>query len=339
VYAVDAATGALRWRYPSTDRGLDGIVLAPPALSPDGSTVYVGTAWGPTVDFDAESAGSIYAINVGSGEASWVYQPVDHSLWWEPWAWMQRLAVGSDGTLWVAASMYTVDAGQAVIFALADAGDHATALQESWTQLDATGQWALGLALDESAGETWRVVVGTSSAPVLGAYRDLGAITAIDPATRGVEWQFYPQDASLSGGVTGVSLDANGNTFATVSGNSDVGHVIMLDVEGQLVWNVGLGGLAEWGSPSIGPDGTVYVADTRQCALRGFPIEDGLCDGVNITPVVYGIRGETVPLDTGRQDEIPANPVGEEECACGTALPRGLGLMPAGWAVLRRRRG
>jgi hypothetical protein len=229
-------------------------------------------------------------LNVADGALNWQETPVDTTLWWQPWAWIQRLAVGADGTLWVAASMYTADAGQAVLFAYRDDGDAPVALQDTWTQLDVTGQWALGLALDQSGGETTRVVVGTSAAPILGAYSTLGALSSVDPVTRAVEWEFYPVDASDEGGVTGVALDANGTVFATFSGTTDGGHVVGISRDGDLLWNAGIGGLAEWASPTIGPDGTLYVADTRQCALRGYPIEDGYCDGVNITPVVYAFE-------------------------------------------------
>ena len=42
VYAVDSA-GKLRWRYPAKKATLDNWIYTPPALSPDGKTMYVGT--------------------------------------------------------------------------------------------------------------------------------------------------------------------------------------------------------------------------------------------------------------------------------------------------------
>ena len=338
IYAVEQETGTLRWRYPDADRGLDVILLAPPALSPDGATVYLGGAWGPTVDFNAEAKGVIWALDVASGELRWSFEPVAEDLWWAPQAWIQRIAVGADGTIYASGSESTLDAGHAVVMAITDDGDHATDKWGHWPEVDGNAaQWTLGLALDEVDGQTWRIVLGSSNAPILGAYPDGGGVVAIDAATGDEEWEFLPRAQGWAGGVTGVSLDANGNVYATVSGASDGGRVFALDDAGALTWSVALGGQAEWGSPVLGPDGAVYVGDTRQCALRGFPIEDGYCDSVNITPTLYAIRGDSEPLDTGRTDTVPTD-TGDCGGGCGGAMGAPW-LVPAlGLAVGRRRR-
>lgn len=61
--------------------------------------------------------------------------------------------------------------------------------------------------------------------------------------------------------------------------------------DGSLLWQVETGGLVEWAHPVIGPDGTIYVADTRRCPWTFLPIESGACDAWNVTPALYAISG------------------------------------------------
>ena len=332
-YAVERETGTERWRFPQDDASLDIFGWAAPALSPDGATVYLAGAWGPTAEFNADAHGKIWALDVATGMLKWEYEPIEESLWWEPWAWIQRLAVGADGTLYVGASMYTLDAGHAVVFALSDEGDSAVETWDEWVEVDGgQAQFVLGLALDEVDGDTWRVVATGSNAYTIGQYPDGGAVTTIDARTGGVEWSFDPQSQGWNGGVMGVALDANGDIYATMSGTTDAGRVFSLDTEGGVRWDVEAGGLIEWGGPVLGPDGSVFVGETRRCAWLAWPIEDGHCDEVDIAPALYAISGAPDELDVERVDATAAN----ADCGCeGVA---GAGIFLPLFAIRRGRR-
>lgn len=335
-YAVDSETGAERWRFPRDEASLDVFAWAAPALSPDGTTVYLAGAWGPTAEFNAEARGKIWAVDVATGALKWEYEPINTGVWWEPWAWIQRLAVGSDGTIYVGGSMYTLDAGHSVVFALADDGDSAVETWDDWVEVDGgQAQFVLGLALDEVDGETWRVVATASNGYTIGQYPDGGAVIAIDATSGGVEWSFDPQAEGWNGGVMGVALDANGDVYATMSGTTDGGRVFSLDSDGLPRWDVEVGGLIEWGGPVIGPDGTVFVGETRRCPWLAWPIEDGYCDEVDINPALYAISGPSDELDAHRVDDVAV----DEACGCADVpVPELALLLPFAALGVRRRR-
>lgn len=70
VYAV-SPEGRLLWRYPEHAKTLPVTLWAAPALSPDGGTMYVAAAWGPTAeDLDVTSRGAVYAFDVGRGDGT-----------------------------------------------------------------------------------------------------------------------------------------------------------------------------------------------------------------------------------------------------------------------------
>jgi outer membrane protein assembly factor BamB len=94
VYAVDAASGVLQWKFPTRD-----VVHASPAVA--GNTVYVGS-WD----------GSFYAIDADTGQQRWVFKagedPATHNQ-----VGFQSSAAVVDGTVYVGcrdAHVYALDA-------------------------------------------------------------------------------------------------------------------------------------------------------------------------------------------------------------------------------------
>jgi len=89
--------------------------------------------------------------------------------------------------------------------------------------------------------------------------------------------------------MTGISIDADGVIYTGVSGAKDRGRVFAIRDDGTLMWQYTLGGLLEWSHPVIGPNGDLYVAETRRCLLNALPVESGVCNSTNVNPSIYAI--------------------------------------------------
>ena len=191
VYAVDAASGALRWRYPSSDFGLLQVFWAAPVLSPDGQTVYVAGGWGPAVDErDPAIPGTVYAFDVsstaGPGESrlKWTFDRARESELGTVNVYAFMAAAGSDGTVYVGASEYTDSWGTAVAFALEDAGDHASIAWPDYVDVDRyEAGMVYGLALREENGQTTRVYVTSANGYSLAGYATGGELMALEPSS------------------------------------------------------------------------------------------------------------------------------------------------------------
>lgn len=304
VYALSAA-GHLLWRYPHAAAGAPNTFFAELALSPGGETLYAGGAWGPAADdWDMAIPGAVYAFDLadpadsGDVRVRWVHHPVNQGAWWQPTVWVTRLAVGSDGTLYAAGPERTLGAPSAVLFALRDAGDHAEPAWSAMVDLDfGHASLSIGLALREVGGMTTRVYATSSNpfSPLFQSYPDGGVLAAVDPATGAPLWPrpFDPGDHGLHGALTGLALGADGVIYTGVSGRNreQGGTVLALAEDGSLLWQQPVGGLLEWSHPVLGPAGELYFADTRRAVCILFPLESGACDGVDIDPAVYALRG------------------------------------------------
>ncbi|MCB1034814.1 MAG: PQQ-like beta-propeller repeat protein, partial [Acidobacteria bacterium] len=307
VYAVSPA-GELLWRFPSQDRSWSNIFLAAPALSPDGRTLYVAGAWGPTTDdWDVAVPGTILAFDLSSPEGTgeerlrWVFQPVNQAEPWMASVWTTSLAVGSDGTLWASGAQREILGFSAVLFALRDEGDGASLVWPRMVYLDrGRAAISLGLALREVGGVTARIYATSGNAfSGLGQrYAAGGKLYAVDPADGSPLWDeaFDPEDFGGKGSMTGIALGADGTIYTGVSGETEGGRVFAVREDGVLAWQQPVGGLLEWSHPVLGPAGGLYFADTRRCAAAFLPIESGACDGLDIDPHLYVIPG------------LPANP-------------------------------
>jgi len=298
VYAV-TPRGRLKWRYPQASKGRETIFLAAPALSPDGRTLYVGGGWGPTVENygDRSVQGSVLAFDVaasgrtGDERLKWELRPAYEREPGAPTIWVTGLAVGSDGTVFALGSS-PVGAGTAVLFALRDRD---TAAEYAWPQpvdLDrGRAAVALGLALREVGGVTTRVYASSGNVYGFGGYRRGGKLYALDPGTGSPLWTvpFDPEAHGGRGSMTGIALDAGGVIYTGVSGERSGGRVFAIREDGHLLWQFQLSGLLEWAQPVLGPEGNVYVADTRRCLFNFLPIESGGCLGVSPDPRLYVI--------------------------------------------------
>jgi outer membrane protein assembly factor BamB len=294
IYAI-SPEGALLWRYPASEASMPNVIWAAPALSPDGETVYVGGGWGPTVGNRNDAIeGGIYAFDAATGAVKWIFHPKNDAEWWKPTIWTEHLAVGTDGTIYAAGTEYTLGGGSAVLFALRDLGTSATYAWPRMIDIDrGRARFAEGIALRETGGQTRRVYA-TSGNPFIGAgYIRGGTLVAVDATSGTLLWTFDPESHGGIGSMTGIAIDTDGVIYTGVSGATNGGRVYAIRENGSLLWQYPLGGLLEWAHPVIGPQGDLYVAETRRCILNAFPVETGACGNLDVNPRVYAIRSAT----------------------------------------------
>ncbi len=323
LYAL-SPTGEELWRWPSQAASADNVFLAPPALSPDGATLYLAGAWGPKMNqWDIDVPGAIHAFDTaagaGPGDARlrWSYEPYNLDEWWDPTVWTTALAVGSDGTLYCAGAEYTAGDHSAVAFALRDLGDHAELAWPAMVDLDRDrGSVSYGIALREVNGATTRVYAtsGNIFNTLADAYSEGGKLYALDPATGASLWAdpFDPEQHGSGGSFMGIAIDADGVIYTSVSGLQDSGHVFALDPDGQILWTYVTDDLLEWSHPVLGPQGHLYVAESSRNLCMVHPIETGACDGEDIDPVIHVIRAEEGGMadddDSGDDDDDSTGP-------------------------------
>lgn len=315
IYALNP-DGSLRWRYPSQTRGLDAIVWAPFALSPDGATMYAATAWGATVDdFDGSIQGRVFSFDVGAATGSgeerlrWTYTPINTDRWWQPTIWTRVLAVGSDGILYFGGMEATFGGGTAVVYALEDQGDAAVGAWPTYVDVDYDrAQYLTGLALREEGGLTRAVVATSGDRYTAGSFGTGGLLQVMDPSDGAVQWSFNPEDYGASGALSGVAIDAEGRLYTGAGGTVDSGGMVFaLDASGAVLWSFATEGMMAWAHPVLGPRGDLYFADFQECALFGLPIEWGFCDNFDITPTLYAVftSDPSEPVDTSEPDDSP----------------------------------
>lgn len=297
VYAIDA-DGHEEWRFPSSDRTWQGAFQAAPALSPDGSRLYVASAWGPTYNEpDPAVPGTLLAFDLGVSPGS----GEDHLLWSLPLTlgvssyWPTHLAVGTDGTIFTVGGVPVplLLTSYAIAVAYRDLG---TSAQMLWQSLPLEGQLGKGIALREVAGVTTRVYVTTGSVyyNLSESYAPAGVLVAFDPANGTKQWptDFRPQDYGADGAMTGIALGSDGTVYTGVSGITEQGRVFAVRKDGTLAWEWTLHHLLEWGHPVLGPHGDLYVSDSgeiRRCVNDDDPVELGLCPQAD-DPRLYHFR-------------------------------------------------
>jgi len=290
------ADGSLKWEYPMTDW-----VEASPALSGDGSTLYIG-GWD----------GSIYALNCADGSLKWQWEGAGVII--------ASVAIGKDGVVYCSdgdQALVALDpeTGEALwstsILLVRDWVDSSPAISEggmiyfgSWDgklyEVDADGKssgWV---------GATNNVVV---SSPCIGEDGTVyigsedGYVYAFTPGIAAPKWMFETQ-GSINGspviGVDGSVLVGSGDGFlyclnaqnGSANWSFPVGDVVFstpavdsagnvyfgcgdqylyaLDVNGNFLWELYTGGWVD-ASPAIGEDGTIYVGsyDGNLYALEG----------------------------------------------------------------------
>ncbi|GAB5536076.1 MAG: hypothetical protein Rubg2KO_23250 [Rubricoccaceae bacterium] len=262
VYAVNP-DGTLRWRYPSAS-SLDLRFYASPALSPDGSTVYISSYRGD----GSEAPGTLYAFDpTGTSDAERLQWSLEFELDGMP-VYTTTLAVGSDGVIYVG-GLVGQGFGVPVVLAVSDEG----ALLWS-TRIQDGAQFIGGIALREVAGETQHLVATTANlGTTLFNTLETGALYALDLGTGAELASYDPSDdvPEAVGGLNSPAIGADGMVYIGVRGrfgdDAIPGQAMGVRYNAsepsfELAWNAVLAGYVEWNHPAIGPDGGLYIASS-----------------------------------------------------------------------------
>jgi outer membrane protein assembly factor BamB len=241
VYAIDARTGDVRWRYEADD----GVVSTPTV---DGGTVFVGG-----------SDNHLYALDAETGRERWRFDTDDRVIA-SPTVVDGRLYAGNLG-----GKLYAVD----------------TDVGELRWRFDSTRSGDDGVAVSAVVTSSPVVCdgglyVGTTVPEADGTY---GTLYALDADEGTVRWSASPFGQSLGSSpvVVGGTLFFGAHDLGS-GGESEPG-VFAVDTEGAVQWGhtVGRDGHMGFGSsPAVvgstlyieGTDGSVYAFD-----LEGFPEE------------------------------------------------------------------
>jgi outer membrane protein assembly factor BamB len=287
VYAV-SRSGVLLWRYPRAGSATSPF-LAPVALSPDGRRVYAVTAL-PEPKFPCE----LLALDAGSGRLLW---RLDLGQ-----AGGQDMAVGIDGTIYVAGILNARLGSSPAVVAVADRGGSGAIvwgprlLEGERPKTHAAG----GLALFERDGRVADLWVTTTMLRELNGLG--GKLLRLDPASGRVAATWDPEAASpgCSGTLTDVSLDNQGVLYVGVRGRHPVlrgrevrGRMYALRFTGgrfEVLWSREVQHQIDWASPAIGPTGGLYFGSSATSNPLTVLLPPAAGEDLpNAHPIFYGV--------------------------------------------------
>jgi outer membrane protein assembly factor BamB len=280
VVALDAATGAQKWRFETA-----GDVESSPALAPDG-----------TLYFGADDA-RVYALNASDGTLKWWFAFPDGSDT------DSSPALGADGTVYIGSdkgTLYALEGRHGTLkWQFQAIGEISGAPAIAWDgtvficALNAAKTESVTYAIDGLTGiPRWTVAHASQSAPSVAVGADGTAFSSgVSPAStvnavmalqRAVVWALDGNTGAPiwerllepgSAGVTAVAIDAAGILYVHAErpiAGAGMGKLSALEpMTGGILWEAFTGGSSN-SSPAIGADGTVYVGsdDGRVYAVR-----------------------------------------------------------------------
>jgi outer membrane protein assembly factor BamB len=283
IYAVDGA-GKLLWRYPANAARLDNGVLAAPALSADGRTLYVGT-W----NFAGAAAGRLFALDTTAastsndgGRLKWSLELKHPTRAGSPAAWVRHLSVGLDGIVYLGGRQ-AGGLGAPMVAAIRDGGTRGEVVWwvEPQGYPSTTAQFVQGLALWEEGGMTARILAST------GHRRDTngtgGALLWLDARTGEILATFDPAMLPKPGvgGMSPPILGNDGTAYVGIRGRHDFlfppdvassqwrnGHMygVRLDPRNvpTVVLDVEVDGIIDSAAPAIGANGALYFGSSAK---------------------------------------------------------------------------
>ena len=278
VYAV-STSGQLAWRYPGAEKSLSNWLLAPPALSPDGRTLYLATFAG-----DTAAAGELLALDLtqpaGATDAQrlrWKLTLKNTSRLFSPNVWVRAIAVGVDGRIFCAGAESHLLGLTPVFFAVTDRGNRGELawggkFVEPNGYPSTAGQFVAGLALKESGNTVERLYCSTTHLRAGNGFG--GLLFAVNPANGAIQATFDPATRPTPGigGMTAPSVDGAGRVYVGIRGAHPTlftsavnGRMYGLTDNGAsfgVLWDFEVAGQLDWVPPAIGADGAVYFGST-----------------------------------------------------------------------------
>jgi outer membrane protein assembly factor BamB len=270
VYAVDSS-GKLVWRFPSKEARLDNWVYTPPALSPDGRTLYFATYGG-----DLAICGKLYALDLQAPEdkrMKWVMELRNEARPLKPNIHVRWIAVGPDGRVFCGGHALHFGGSAPVVFAVEDRGSSGAyawnpAVVEPQGWPSKKGRTAGGLAIAESDGKARTLFFTTAFVGRVNG--DGGALFALDPATGGILAEFEPGGP---GGLTAPTLGSDGVVYFGLRGRSPPGpaadgrvYAVELTDKFKTLWEQAVEGQIDWSAPTIG-HGALYLGTAAPFGL------------------------------------------------------------------------
>jgi outer membrane protein assembly factor BamB len=287
-----APTGQQRWAYSAEDNfevppaiGTDGTLFAPTgrsvhAIAPDGSRrwlMFLGE--GPQQQPPAIAGdGTVYVVSSVNGRLV-ALDPSTGAIRWTvslPGA-ESAPTVGSDGTIWVAGNgaLHALSPAGAPVAEIAGAIDAVAPMAAPDGTIYVTGGASAAKGVSalrpegNGAKERWHVAFEGAlfvATPALGP--DGGIIVSVGRSSTDVRDDLYvldPKDGRIrwsrdvpDGLGTSPLVDAEGGIYAAA------GHLAAFDARGKPMW---LAPFA-FGTPALGPDGTIYVTGGNQMGSR-----------------------------------------------------------------------
>ncbi len=276
LYAVNA-NGTLKWTY-ATIGAVD-----PPAISADGSTVYVGAGYDYTYQNIVDT--KIYAIS-SSGSLRWTY---------DAGGLVESAAViGADGTVYAGSRAGVSQTGK--LHALNPDGTvkpgwpftTSGRIQRSSPAIGSDGTLYVGTvfydgisssgmfyAINPDGTEKWEYAMGgqVTSSPAIGADGTVyvGSADQLDNPDNSLyafnpdgslKWRYVTDKPVYSSPAIGADGTVYVGSYA--AGADGSGRLYAINPDGTLrwtyVWGPWAAGIGMYSSPAIGADGTVYVA-------------------------------------------------------------------------------
>ncbi len=220
LFALNPKNGQLYWKFAGYSGGIGED--ATPALSADGTTVYLSSG-----------IGHLYALSAGptGGQVQWTYHiqgPQGGYLDSAP-------AVGPNGTIYVATS----------------GRDGTTPGDIEAVKPDGTSKWVY---VSNGSFETTPTVTATGQVV---AGNDVGTVDAVQASGGTLAWSYTaPGTRGQNGFGSPAASDAKGTIYVENQTN-----LFALDPEGSLLWTVSLRptGFNGFSAPAMDDSGTLYV--------------------------------------------------------------------------------
>lgn len=251
LYAINP-NGTRKWRF-----GAGGGIDSSPAIAEDG-TIYFGVL-GPGND-----KGRVFAVNP-NGTEKWHF---DTGFWI-----YSSPAIGEDGTVYIGSHdnfLYALYPENGTMKWKQNTGGWcgSPSISEDGTIYVASHSGHLRAIYPNNGTVKWihGIDWGSSHAPAIGEdgtiYIGQKHLYAINPdGTR--KWTLVLGEPYTFEGTSSCAISADGTIYFGVTlGGTSAGFVFAVDIEGNELWRKNIANNWVHSSPSIGPDGTVYIGSS-----------------------------------------------------------------------------